>query len=334
VITITHTHADGTLIGGSRKGDGVYEILKGLYGNWRYFRSLGQLGIGQSRDKPADAYKIRRAAEALREAGHEVAVEIDESGRRDFAAVEAGRIARAGDRAERYADRSKAATANGERMREQTGEVYGALNGTPVLIGHHSERRHRNLLDKLHAKEGRAFDEIRRGEYWANRARSAEGYQDGRENLGTTLRRIETLEAEERLIRRRLDGTDQFMNYGEPATGEYGDRLTGRQADIAEELAYWRAHVAARKADGVKVWSREDFTKGDFVQFLGKWYEVLRVNGKSVTIPAMINDGYVVTKANGRLDWTDTVPYHKVTGRKSNGEIVALLAAACEPVQS
>lgn len=29
-LIIRHTHADGTLIEGSRKGDGVYEILKGL----------------------------------------------------------------------------------------------------------------------------------------------------------------------------------------------------------------------------------------------------------------------------------------------------------------
>ena len=28
MITITHTHADGTLIEGSAKGDGVYDVLK------------------------------------------------------------------------------------------------------------------------------------------------------------------------------------------------------------------------------------------------------------------------------------------------------------------
>jgi Domain of unknown function (DUF3560) len=328
MITITHTHADGTLIDGSRKGDGVFDLLRGLHDNWRWFRSLGKIGLGLSRDKAADRYKISRAADALRAAGHDVTVEIDESDRRSFAEVEADRYDRADDRAERFADRSASATANGERMWSETSSVYEQLNGQPILVGHHSERRHRNLLDKTHAKEGRAVAEMRRGDYWAERAKSAEGYRDGRESLGTTLRRIEKLEAEERLIRRRLDGTDRFMNYGRPASGDYREQLTARQADIADELAYWRQHVAARTADGVKVWSRADFAKGDFVKFGGKWFEVVRVNAKSVTIPAMCNDGFVVRREGARLSWTDTVPYHEVAGHKPAADMAAILAEA------
>lgn len=329
MITITHTHADGTLIEGSRKGDGVYELLKELYGNWRHFPSLRQIGIGQSRDKPADTYKINQAAEALRAAGHEVTVTIDESDRRAFADVEADRYDRAEDRADRYSDRAATATADAERMWQETSEVYAALNGQPILVGHHSERRHRNLLDKTQAKEHRAADEFRRGKYWAQRAQSAEGFRDARESVPVTLRRIAKLEAEERQLTRRLNGTGQWI-HGEdtPATGDYRERLVSRLADITEELPYWRQHVAARAEAGVKVWSRADFTKGDFVQFLGKWFEVLRVNAKSVTVPAMCNDGYVVTKANGRLTWTDTAPYHEVKGKKTATEIAELLTGA------
>jgi hypothetical protein len=58
-ITITHTHEGGTLIGGSAKGDGVYETLKGLRTSWRYFPSLRQIGLGQSRDKSAQTWKMR-----------------------------------------------------------------------------------------------------------------------------------------------------------------------------------------------------------------------------------------------------------------------------------
>lgn len=56
-ITIRHTPAEGTLIEGSRKGDGVWEVLRQLrddgHGNWRWSRDIG-LYLGQSRDKPAD----------------------------------------------------------------------------------------------------------------------------------------------------------------------------------------------------------------------------------------------------------------------------------------
>ncbi len=327
MITIRHTHEDGTLIEGSAKGDGVYEILKGLYGNWRYFPSLRQLGIGQSRDKAADTYKINRAAEALRAAGFEVSVEIDNAITRTFAEVEAERYERAEDRAERYEHRSETATANGERMWGETSRVYEQLNGQPILVGHHSERRHRNLLDKTHAKERRAVDELKRGQHWASRAAAAERYRDSRESVPVTLRRIEKLEAEERQLERRRDGSGKAI-HGEdtPATGAYRERLIVRLEEIAGELEYWREHVEKRAADGVKVWSKADFTRGDYVRFLGKWFEVLRVNGKSVTIPAMINDGKVIHKDGNRCTWTDTVPYHEVSGRKSAADMAAILA--------
>ena len=105
-ITIRHTHEDGTLIEGSAKGDGVYEILKGLRGNWRYFPSLRQIGLGQSRDKAAKTWDINQAAEALRKAGHDVTVEVDDSQRRTVAEIEADRAERAEARAERYEERA------------------------------------------------------------------------------------------------------------------------------------------------------------------------------------------------------------------------------------
>lgn len=329
-ITITHTHADGTLIDGSRKGDGVWEILKGLGHNWRYFRSLGQIGLGQSRDRMADTWKISKAAEALRAAGHEVTVTVDESERRSFAEAEAERYARAEDRAERMAGHAANAAARSEAAHSRASAIADGIPfGQPILVGHHSERRHRRDLDRIHNLHGKGFEEARKAEHFEHRAQNAEKEQAHRESIPTTLRRIEKLEAGQRKLQRRVDGTDPYMNYGKPAQGAYLERLTGRLAEIAEQLTYWRGVVARREAeDGVKIWSRDDFTKGDYMQFMGTWYEVLRVSAKSVTIPAMINDGPIVTKAGGRCTWTDTIPYHKVTGRKSAEDIAAIVAEA------
>lgn len=329
MITISHTHQDGTLIEGSAKGDGVYDVLRGLRDNWRYFPSLRQIGLGQSRDKAANTYKINRAAEALRAAGHEVAVEVDNTITRTFAEAEAERYGRAEDRAERYEHRSETATANAERMWQETSRVYEQLNGQPILVGHHSERRHRNLLDKTNAKEHRAMDEHKAGEYWASRSAAAERYRDSRESVPTTLRRIEKLEAEQRQLERRRDGSGKAI-HGEdtPAEGDYRERLLVRLEEIAGELDYWREHVAKAEAEGLKVWSKADFSRGDYVKFLGKWFEVVRVNAKSLTIPAMVNDGKVIHKDGNRCTWTDTVPYHEVTARKSSEEMAAILADA------
>ena len=75
----------------------------------------------------------------------------------------------------------------------------------------------------------------------------------------------------------------------------------------------------------MKVWSRADFTRGDFVRFggHGTWFEVIRVNPRSLTVPAIIaGPGRAVLRAAGSpYDWTDTIPYDKVTGRASAADI-------------
>ncbi len=69
-ITISHTAADGTLVEGTSKGDGTNTILKA--NGFRWFRTLGLWGIAASRDRQPNEYKINRAADALRAAGHTV----------------------------------------------------------------------------------------------------------------------------------------------------------------------------------------------------------------------------------------------------------------------
>lgn len=336
-ITITHTHAEGTLIEGSRKGDGVWEVLKGMHDNWRYFPSLRQIGLGQSRDKAAKTWVIERAADALRKAGHEVTVTVDESERRAFAEAEAERYERAEDRAAYHGEVADSAAAKSEAAWNAEHGILDMIPmGQPILVGHHSERRHRRDLERAESLRRRGMAEAERAEHHEQRAEAAERFQARRESIPTTLRRIEKLEAEERDLKRRLDGRLDYQDDGQGGhklalvkpQGEYLGRLQVMAADVADQLAYWREHVAKREAEGVKVWTRADFTKGDYVRFLGTWYEVVRVNAKSVTIPAMINDGPIVHKDGNRCTWTDTVPYHKVTGRKSAAEIAEILAAA------
>src|ERR1039457_240607 len=150
MITITHTHEGGTLIEGSTKGDGVYEVLKGLGTSWRYFPSLRQIGLGQSRDKSAQTWKINAAAEALKTAGHEVTVQVDESQRRDVATIEADRAERAEARAERLGERAErtSATANADYARaRQMGEAIPF--GQPMMPDHHSYGRDRRYRDRM-----------------------------------------------------------------------------------------------------------------------------------------------------------------------------------------
>jgi Domain of unknown function (DUF3560) len=345
-VTITHSHAEGTLLEGSVKGDGVWEVLQELrrngQGNWRSFRSLGCLGLGQSRDKAAQQWKIDKAAEALRAAGFGVTVEVSEGESRPFAEIEAERYARAEDRAGRYAEyagnaagRSEAAYANTRRI----GERFAG--GQPILVGHHSEGRARRDQQRMDDGMRKSIAEDKKAGYHAGRAAAAERYKDHREDIPRTLRRIAKLEAEARLIQRRLDGTDKFMDYGNPASGGYREQLEGRAAELAGELAYWRDHVAAREAEGVKVWSRADFAKGDYVRYYGRWYQVERVNPKSLSVPHGNNDHLLavvtrdkVTHAMGPSQWVSKVTYDEVRGRISADEMAAARAKAEEETTS
>jgi hypothetical protein len=345
-ITITHTHADGTLVQGSSKGDGVWEILKNLRGNWRYFRSIGQIGLGQSRDRNADTYKIKRGAEALEAAGHTVTVEIDESERRSVAEIEAERADRAEARTDRYAERaertSAQATADYGRAR-QMGEAIPF--GQPMMPDHYSYGRDRRYRDRIHNTFGRAFAGMDEAKELARRSDSAAATQSHRESIPATLRRIEKLEADERRIQRTIAGRQDWVSDGNGGhklahvapQGGYLERLKSSLSDAQEQLTYWRDHVKAAEASGVKVWGPADFTKGDFVHGRWGWAEVLRVNAKSVTIPWGSNAVHLdvvtrdnVTTAIGGPGWTDKVTYDDVKGRKSAGEMAAHLAGKQE----
>lgn len=337
MITITHTHADGTLIDGSVKGDGVFEILKGLRTSWRYFPSIGRIGLGQSRDRAAKTWHIERAAEALRAAGHEVTVTIDEDQRRDFATAEAERYERAQDRAGRMAGYAANASQRSAAAFAQVDQIMDMIPmGQPVLVGHHSERRHRKDLERIERGITRGVEESRKTEHYQHRAQNAETYQAAREDVPTTLRRIKKLEAEQRGVKADLAGRVEYYqnDAGEwkcrlvKPEGDHLARLQVRAADLADELAHWRGVVERAQAAGVKVWGRGDFQRGDFVKGAHGWLEVLRVNAKSLTVPGGPDIKPVVTGANRAYSWNDTLPYDKVTGRKSADEMAAILAEA------
>lgn len=134
--------------------------------------------------------------------------------------------------------------------------------------------------------------------------------------LTQALRRIDKLEADRRRVSRSLSRCTP----GSPLAGE----LARQREEIDEQLAHWRSIVADAKAMGFKVWSRDDFTRGDFVRYQDVWYEVLRVNPRSVTIPHVLGSPGqdVVRRDDGHPDRTWTAGYHDgITGRRSAEEM-------------
>jgi hypothetical protein len=157
MLTITHTHAEGTLIDGTSKGDGTAEALKA--NGWRWGRSISTWFVPQSRDRLPKLGTIQRTTTALEAAGFTVTTNIDSS-HRPMVEVEAGKMQRQADRVdalEHKADRkSTAETAAWER--EEAALRRLPEGGEPIKIGHHSETRHRNAIAKADRATRAALD--------------------------------------------------------------------------------------------------------------------------------------------------------------------------------
>ena len=325
-LTITHTHADGTLIDGTSRGDGSAEILKAQ--RWRWSRNLGSWYVPQSRDRRAKRAQIAATAAALRTAGFTVEVDIDDT-YRPTADVEADKVAR-------QADRVVALDAKADRKAEDAEAAWAAdaaataalpAFGEPVKVGHHSEGRHRRALEKSWNAMGKAVQSERDAAAARGRADAAAMTTDSRYSPVTVARRIERLAAELRGLERSRDGYtrtlytnsqtgQKYVEEHSAASGEYRERLLDEIEHTADELAYWQGVRAQQiEAGAVTSYSADVLTKGDQVLYVSKWNEVIRVNKKSVTIHSTFGGS-----------WTDRVPYTEIRGlRDCDGRTVRIV---------
>ncbi|MFF1962917.1 ParB/RepB/Spo0J family partition protein [Streptomyces sp. NPDC058232] len=322
-ITITHTRAEGTLLEGSRKGDGVFEIVRD-HGFW-FSRNVTGLYIRRSQDKEAQMWRIDGATAALRAAGHEVTVTIDEDTRRSFAEAEADREQRAEDRAERFSDRADRAASSSDARRAAADNISRRFEfGQPILVGHHSEGRARRDQQRIDTNMRAMIAESERAGYWSDRTRAAENYKAHRIDPQRTLRRLDRLKAD---LRKQERAHANAVEKGWVSVGRHARLIQ----DLTEEIVHWEQLVEKAKADGVKLWGPDDFAPGDYALYAGSWYGVARVNPKTLSIawnlrlaPKQVMSLEDAT-LNGRVS-THPADYTQVQGRCPGEAMNAFLA--------
>lgn len=317
-LSITHTAAEGTLIDGTERGDGTNEILKA--NRWRWSRNLGSWYVPHSRDKAPKMHIINPTASALRGAGFDVALDLDDSAR-PTAEVEADKADRAEARAEaldaKAARKAQEAAAAELAHREATGRL--PEGGEPIKVGHHSEGRHRRAIDRAHAAMGRSVEADRAATYAAERAESAKHTTGARYNPVTVSNRIDKLAAEKRAIQRNLDGYishrgSPYQSQVAPANGERRERELKRLAETSDALSYWEGVRAEQIASGQVVeYSKDSISAGDFVKVGGSgWWKVVRANVKTVSV-----------QSHGS---SIRAPYGNVTGHRTAAQVAAMSA--------
>lgn len=336
-LTITHTHADGTLIDGTSRDDGSREILKTH--RWRWSRNLGSWYIPQSRDRRAKTYQINTTAAALREAGFEVTIDVDDS-YRPAAEVETDKVARQEARVEALDAKADRKAAAAETAWGAERAAYNALpeGGEPIKVGHHSENRHRKSVEKAWDALGKAVTSEREAAAARGRADAAARTTEARYAPVTVARRIEKLAAELRGYERTRDGYSRtlFTNSQtglkeiekhEPATGAHRERVLEEIERVADELAYWEGVRAQQLADGkVTPYSKNVVIKGDQIFYVGSWHHVVRVNAKSVTIRSIVGGSWTDRAAYTEIKKVRSAagaPVHVVDGARVVGDIDA-----------
>ncbi|MFH8253090.1 DUF3560 domain-containing protein [Microbacterium sp. B2969] len=304
-LTITHTAAAGTLLEGTNKGDGSAEILRGT--GWRWSARIASWYVPRSRDRAPSRHLIARTAQLLEEAGFEVEVEIDATPR-SASDVEQDRHDRAAQRVDELTAR---AAHQGDRAQQSEAVARriadGIPFGQPILVGHHSEARHRRDLARAQRARDIEHDARTQQEDLERRAAATAAADAARSEPRAVARRISTLETQLRKITRSIEGYrnhlgDQFP----PASGDQLTRLRDELAHVDEDLAHWTRVRAQQIADGSAIaLTRDDVACGDLVAYRGQWFPVLRVNAKSVSVRSL---------AGG--SWTDTIPYHQISGHR------------------
>ncbi len=301
VVSITHSRAEGTLIGGTRRGDGSAEVLK--RNGWRWGRSIGMWFVPQSRDMPLKRHIVDASAAALTRAGFQVSIDVDDTARA-VADVEADRSARQADRVEALEAKAARKHAAAEIADKKHVEAHQALPpfGEPIKVGHHSERRHRKAIDNAWNALGKSVEADRAAREADRRTDSAADTTRNRFDVGVTRRRIDKLEAEIRGDERELTGYSKvyYVNQqtGEkvgdvfaPAVGGRREHLLARIAEKREQVAFWREQVAQAAANGAVLFDRSMLRKGDLVSDNLGWHRVLKVNSKSGHCAAPVDRG-------------------------------------------
>lgn len=182
---------------------------------------------------------------------------------------------KAAARAERMEDRHERAEAESRSAIRHAIKMTQCIPmGQPILVGHHSERRHRALLKRSDNAMRRGVEAGKKAAYYERRADNAscaasgEKFTDPR-YLGN---RIEEEEKNERECLRILAKTP-------------GGIPTERQAEaigrIRERLEFYRGKLA----ETGHVWTRETLKGKQAVKIRGRWEPIVKLNPKTVAVP-------------------------------------------------
>lgn len=202
---------------------------------------------------------------------------IERYGKQSFAEQVEARVERKLDRAERYEGYAENAGTRAELNSKAADKISHFIPmGQPILVGHHSERRHRRDLGRIGSCIRKSVEEDKKADYFSHRAAGLE--HDVKKITQDRSYFMNQIEKEDALLRKLKRNSVIFPNH------DYKPQIV----ECEEKLAYWRGKLTevgeALKAQGVPIATPENIKVGSRIKYTGTWYEVIRISKKSVTI--------------------------------------------------
>ncbi len=140
------------------------------------------------------------------------------------------------ERFEGYAESATERSAQHHAVADQS--VASIPFGQPILVGHHSERRHHRAIERMEHHMQAALDAYYKSERWKERLAAAQVRKEQSENPGTVKRRIAKLEKELAVHQALLSPAGQ-----REWKQNHRDSLEGYEA-AAGRARRWIAHLA------------------------------------------------------------------------------------------
>jgi hypothetical protein len=142
-------------------------------------------------------------------------------------------VERAEQRADRFEDYSDARKKEADENANRAHNLLGAMNGQPILVGHHSEKRHRRDISRVDSWMHNACTMWNQSKYWKERAAGAVRLAKYKERPDVRARRIKGLEADKRKEERNLEQQkSRIALWSKPMTDEQARYLAGHSNTV------------------------------------------------------------------------------------------------------
>lgn len=294
-LHLNHTDTTGTVLHGTTAEHALGEVLRNH--QWRYSRNLCAWYLPRSRYQVPRREVIAATAAALREAGHEVLVDID--------TTPADRVRRDQERQERATRRALGLQARAQREASAADEAYAVAEGMaartpigqPILVDHHGAGAQRSRLARMQGKYAAAAEHQRRSQQAEHAAQQAAAGHGAAHHPSAVAERINRLRASTTSLQASLERDD--------LTEVDRTRLEDHQRIAQADLDYWQQVRRDQLKSGAALdLGPRTVRPGDQVLLRQTWFTVVRANAATVTL----------AKPGGG---TGRVPWHALTGHRT-----------------